>query len=477
MQSSQDPRAPLGMGDVQPVQDRAFRFLAELEAQAALEDVELESKVLPVAEQEQPDIAPDEQEVEQLRELFERPAGLTQRFAPPQAPWSPWSKKPPTVYTVRSPALPPASQRWRRPEAAWELPVKATLANAFAPVFGDGRPLPETFLVTSSEFPPWKQHLPEAQRSKQNKKSTDEVLSPDPSLPSDGSPTLHSDASSPTFFNSPLKPSNQVLQPPEPTPTHPAPLPVPPPEPKAHSPPVRGRSRSPSPDKSKRPAFPRRPFISCQNWKETEPFVSYATWCQTKVARRKTKKADPLFQAELASDFVSVPIDIGFKPLPKGLGKPGMPKLPPKTQQRKAQEEAEEPSSEISSHPMEAPDTASSEPVVKSKLGLSPLYDPEALKDPPSAALLCFPWLSQLWEKVQTSPESSQLLPPPQLVSGTSAALFSLRETGEPGKSNRTSKRDRGARKLSSVVERPPSQSGSPPSQFRRGKERSWRCR
>ena len=85
MQSSQDPRAPLGMGDVQPVQDRAFRFLAELEAQAALEDVELESKVLPVAEQEQPDIAPDEQEVEQLRELFERPAGLTQRFAPPQA--------------------------------------------------------------------------------------------------------------------------------------------------------------------------------------------------------------------------------------------------------------------------------------------------------------------------------------------------------------------------------------------------------
>ena len=49
------------MGDVQPVQDRAFRFLAELEAQAALEDVELESKALPVAEQEQPDIAPDDE--------------------------------------------------------------------------------------------------------------------------------------------------------------------------------------------------------------------------------------------------------------------------------------------------------------------------------------------------------------------------------------------------------------------------------
>jgi hypothetical protein len=69
-----------------PVEDRAFRFLAELEAQAALEDEELNSKALPAQEEEQPDPVPDEREMEQLRELFERPAGLTQRFTAPEAP-------------------------------------------------------------------------------------------------------------------------------------------------------------------------------------------------------------------------------------------------------------------------------------------------------------------------------------------------------------------------------------------------------
>ena len=83
------PPEPPNAG-VKSNEDRAFRFLAELEAQAALEDAQMEGKALPADEEAQPAFgAPDEEEVEQLRELFERPAGFTQRTIASEAPWSP----------------------------------------------------------------------------------------------------------------------------------------------------------------------------------------------------------------------------------------------------------------------------------------------------------------------------------------------------------------------------------------------------
>ena len=89
----------------------------------------------------------EQRELELLKELFARPNGLSQRVAPHEAPWGPWTSRPQPSqeYPAAPPALPASPNRWAGPDAF--SPRKETLVNAFAPGFGDAR-------ATTSFFEP-----------------------------------------------------------------------------------------------------------------------------------------------------------------------------------------------------------------------------------------------------------------------------------------------------------------------------------
>ena len=108
----------------------------------------------------------------------------------------PLSKRPPAVYSIKPPALPPVSQRWRDRVPAWDLPAKGTLVDSFAPVFGDPRPRPEVYLPLT-DTTPWEKHLPASERGKSSKQEADGESQPT---------SPQSQAAPPPFFST-LDPS------------------------------------------------------------------------------------------------------------------------------------------------------------------------------------------------------------------------------------------------------------------------------
>ena len=105
-------------------------------------------------------------------------------------------------------------------------------------------------------------------------------------------------------------------------------------------------------------------------------------------------------------------------------------------------------------------DSETTKETTESQLGLSALYNPMVATDPPSAALICFPWLSKLWENMQPSMMPRDQLPRHRPSTRMVTSHHLLQDT-EDGKS-KASKRDRGSNMFSDVLVRSTS-SGSAP--------------